>query len=116
MCKPSTRPKDAVKADVKSLVIHKDFQSLVSQVPGRLELRLDLVLGAGEPLRKAADAIGPVSDVVQLLLRNTAAAASHAFGVATAVGVLEPTRRSKVQPGEGARLSKHVTVKLAMYG
>ena len=84
---------------------------LVTQVPGRLQLRVDLVFGAGQALGQATDAVGPVPDVVQLLLRDSAAAASYTSSVATAVGVLEPVRGSKIQPGEGARFAKHVTLK-----
>ena len=106
MCK-STRKESKDARSLFSAVIR---MSLVTQIPGRLQLRLDLVLCASQALWKAADAICPVPDVVQLLLRNSASAASHACGVAGDVDILEPTRGSEIQPGEGTRFAKHVTI------
>lgn len=88
--------------------VQASFSTSWAQAPFRLQLIRQRRLCEDGVAGKTADTSSSAADGGKLSSRDAAAVAPDTTGIAHRVGILELLGRSKVQVGEGRRLSKQV--------
>ena len=81
---------------------------LTADVPAWLQLRHDVVLGAGKTARYPAETVGAGTNGVSLSSSHTAAAGANGPGIASGIDAADTRDWREVQASEGAGLAQQM--------